>query len=364
MLKDRAQKQLALRFAVANRWFPQLEVDVHPERALSARAPLVTDLDVLASIPDQFRGYRSVVFDCKTRSHESPVNRALWLAGVLERMESDQGFCILRKDTIELDHRLFANRINVILLSEDEFELYARSTCRGFSGDLGHVSDITKWEALTGITQRYPKLEGALKFIRSTFWMSDDSAEACRKVLAELKAIQPELDPSKPEHVALFLEFCSLFGQSLAVVVCQIFRAYLHPANQGTLSDALLVLLYGGREAYEHRNELFRLIRNKTPETTPSKLSLPEWEKFIQLVRQCLDAPLELARTPLILREVGFSLLAGDKARAFAAVLCSESSQGARFATLIPAYLARATRLPPDFAREADEAILPLIRVK
>ncbi len=158
MLKDRTQKHQALRLAVANRWFPQLEVDVQPERALSVRAPLVTDLDVLASIPDQFKGYRSVVFDCKTRAQESPVNRALWLAGVLERLGSDQGFCVLKKNAIELDHRLFANRINVILLAQDEFELYAKSTCQGFGGVLGHTSDIATWESLFALTQRYPKL--------------------------------------------------------------------------------------------------------------------------------------------------------------------------------------------------------------
>src|SRR4030095_208232 len=114
-------------------------------------------------------------------------------------------------------------------------------------------------EQLFDIPSRFPKLEPALRFIRSTFWMADDSAEACRKSLACLKSLLPELDPSRSEHVALFLEFCALFARSLAIVVCQIFKAYLHPANHGDLSDALLVLLYGGREAYEHRNELYKL---------------------------------------------------------------------------------------------------------
>jgi len=51
MIKDRDQKHKALRLSVANRWFPQLEVDVQPGRAVRENAPLVTDLDVLSSFP-------------------------------------------------------------------------------------------------------------------------------------------------------------------------------------------------------------------------------------------------------------------------------------------------------------------------
>src|SRR5215475_6777392 len=105
MLKDRDQKQQVLNLSVANRWFPQLEVDVQPVRAVRERVPTVTDLDVLASIPDQFSGYRTVIFDCKTKARESPINRALWMSGLLERLNADQGICVLKKDAIELDHR-------------------------------------------------------------------------------------------------------------------------------------------------------------------------------------------------------------------------------------------------------------------
>src|SRR5271154_5661474 len=117
MIKDRDQKQKALKLSVANRWFPQMEVDVHAGGGLSEKSPLVTDLDVLSSIPDEFRGFRSVVFDCKTKARESAVNRALWLSGVLNRMGADQGFCILKKEALELDHVLMANRLKVILLA-------------------------------------------------------------------------------------------------------------------------------------------------------------------------------------------------------------------------------------------------------
>ena len=123
-------------------------------------------------------------------------------------------------------------------------------------------------------------------------------------------------------------------------------------------------MLYGGQEAYQHRNELFKLVKSRNGEIAVPDLSLPEWDRFLRLVRQLLDHPLEVQRTPLILREVGFSILVEDKTFAFAKTLCQETPQGARFALLIPGYLARAAGLPPEFASIADQALIGLQPVK
>jgi hypothetical protein len=364
MINDRDQKRSALQFSVANRWFPQLEVEVEPGRSIREKAALVTDLDVLCSVPDHFRGFRAVVFDCKTKAKESPVNRALWLRGVLDRLNAEQGFCILRKGAIELDHRLLANRLGVILLTEDEFDLYGKASTQGYGMVPANLCDIGLWDRLFQLVSRFPKLEPAFKYLRSTYWMADDPAEACRKTLATLRGVHPELDPAKVEHLTVFFEFAALFARSLALLVNQIFKAYLHPSNQAGLSEALLVMLYGGREAYQHRNELFKLVKASSPEQPTPDLSLPEWDRFIQLARQLLDAPVECQRVPLILREVGFTVLSGDKAFTFAQTLCSETPQGVKFAMLITNYLGRATKLPQEFGKAAEEILLPLLTVR
>ena len=84
-MKDRDQKAKALAYSVSKRWFPQLEVDVQAPHAVARKTALITDLDVFAAVPDDFVGFRHVVFDCKTLARESPVNRTLWLRGVLDR---------------------------------------------------------------------------------------------------------------------------------------------------------------------------------------------------------------------------------------------------------------------------------------
>jgi hypothetical protein len=365
MLQDRDQKQKALTLSLANRWFPQLEVDVQPTRAVREKAPTVTDLDVFSSIPDQFNGYRTVIFDCKTKARESAINRALWMSGLLERLRADQGICVLKKDAIELDHRLFATRLKVILLAEDEFDLYARATTQNYSMKVGNVAEMVAWEQFFEIPTKFARLGPGVHFTRSYYWMIDDPAEACRKTLSQVRAIHPELDPARPEHLALFLDLCALFARSLAIAVCHMFKAYLHPANQADLSEALLVMLYGGREAYEYRNELYKRFKaHPQDHAVAVDLSLPEWDRFLQLTRQLLDAPTEAQKVPLILREVGFSFLCADTVRAFAKTLCAESPQAARFSLLVVDYLSKAGKLPPEFGKIVDSALLALQPVK
>jgi hypothetical protein len=360
-MKDRAQKQTALRLCVANRWFPQIEVDVGAGSSVQQTEVLVTDLDVFGSIPDEFKGFRTVIFDCKTGAKESPVSRAFWLKGVMERMQADQGFCVLKKTNIELDHRLMANRLGVILLAEDEFNLYAAATCPTYAMPLGYCAEMDLWDKLFEVPKQFSKFKASIVFLRSGYWMVDDPAEACRKIVWALRSLHPEMDPKRPEHLAIFFEFCALFSRSLAILVCRVFRAYLHPAKQGDLADALLILLYGGRDAYEYRNHIFKKYGvQKGAVADGSELSLPEWDRFLNLTRQLLDAPTAAQRVPLILREVAFATLASDSKLEFARILCSESAQGARFSLFVPDYLSRAAKLPSDFAKFADSALLPL----
>lgn len=365
MIKDRDQKGKALQFCLTHRWFPQLELEVAAGTALASKMAAVTDLDVYASIPDQFAGYRSVVFDCKTKAKESAVNRALWLIGVMERMDADQGFCILKKGgAINMDHRLMAGKRGVILLAEDEFDLYAKAVHGPVLAANSHVGQLDSWDRFNEIPNRFVKLRDGVLYARTSYWMIEDATEACRKTLAVLRGLSAELDPSQASHVALFLDLCALFARSIALVVCQLFKSYLHPASSNDLSEALLVMLYGGREAYQHRNELYKLVKARGSDASVPELSLPEWERFLRLARQLLDAPVAVQGIPLILREVGYAILNGDNAFEFARSLCKESPQAARFSVLVTDYLARAARLPPEFGTLSDNVLIALQPVK
>jgi hypothetical protein len=68
-----------------------------------------------------------------------------------------------------------------------------------------------------------------------------------------------------------------------------------------------------------------------------------------------------VARTPLILREVGFSFLLDSADRSFAKGICQESPQAGRFSILAIGYLFRAAKLPPEFLEKVEKALMALL---
>lgn len=361
MIQDRGLKARVLKYAVAKRWFPQLELDVLPRMATSeARRPL-TDIDVMASVPDEFDGYRTLVVDCKSGRRESPITRALWLRGVMDHFRATRGLCVLVKEQIEPDHRYNAAQMGVLLLAEDEFERYAVATGARSDGSVSHVGDIERWEQFFDIGARYKPLTESVHFSRSGYWMCGGESEACRKTIAEALRIRPEVDPAKREHVALILDLCALFMHSLSRLVAKLFASYLQPDNRDELSQALLTLLYGGRENYEHLNAMKKLVAASSSGVQNGKsLTLPEWDRFLQLARHGLDSPIELPHAALILRELAWSFLAEKPSLSFAAILSRENRQAAKMALLGAEYICYAGKLPPEFGAIATKTLLDL----
>ena len=359
---DRTQKSKALKFSVANRWFPQYEVDVHSLSSIQESRDRITDIDTLASVPDYFRGFRDVIFDCKTGKKESAVNRSLWLSGLMNKLGASEGFCIFKKDRISQDYRLFAESLNVVLLTEEDFDVYSKSMTGGEDQTYSNCGNIDLWEEYFEKTKNFPKLVASLTFARSTYWMIEDAATACRKVIAELISVRPELNPTNKYHVCLFFHLASLLARSLAKMTNQIFKSYLHPEDKGTLAVALLHLLYGGKESYDHRNELFKRAKGQT-ENTPDALTLPNWGKFVDLSRQCLDSPRSIQRTPLSLMEAGLGFLKDTPDWKFLETLSSEDSHSSRFAMMLIGYLQQASKSPPEFSKICDQIFLPSLPV-
>ena len=128
MLADRNQKELALKYVVSRRWLPQLELDIS-SYVTTGKSPLsITDVDVFGAIPDESRGFPETSSSiARPKKGESPINRALWQRGLMERVEADRGICILRTRSIEADHRYTAARMGVTMLTEDEFPVYVRA---------------------------------------------------------------------------------------------------------------------------------------------------------------------------------------------------------------------------------------------
>jgi hypothetical protein len=306
-MKDRAQKASALRYALARRWIPQLELNVANRIALCDARVLITDVDVFVALPDDVDGFAGLVIDCKAGKHDSPISRALWTKGVMERLEVRRGMCILNRESIEYDHRHTAARLGVVLLSEKEFPLYARSTTdAAVESTPPALADIDRWDAFFSIHSRFPKPEKAIRFSKSDYWMIDSDGERCRRVIATIRDIAPELDPAKREHHAVFADLSSLIALALCRLISRMFVWTLQPNDRSELAALLLPYLYGGREPYEYRNRLFKQVVSMKKGTKDEReiedLTLPAWETFVQLCRHVLEAPFAIHATALFLR--------------------------------------------------------------
>ncbi len=93
------------------------------------------------------------------------------------------------------------------------------------------------------------------------------------------------------------------------------------------------------------------------------ELSLPEWKQLVQLVRNCLDAPLQVSKTPLLLREIAWSFLAGEAQWDFAKTLASESPHAVRLAFFVVSYLCKAGKLPTEFDEKISSVLMAIQNV-
>ncbi|MBB5346155.1 hypothetical protein [Tunturibacter empetritectus] len=364
MINDRALKATSLRYIVAKGYFPQLEVVVAPDLSTGAgsrkKGPALTDVDVLGLIPDDFVAFRKLLIDCKTLKNQSPISRAFWMRGLMDEMKAERGLCVMRGERIEPDHRISAARLGVMLLTEEEFEIYikATSTTHLLNAREPHSTQMNLWELFLDLRIKYPPLEKMITFSTVDFWQFTSAADALRANITLLRGLRGELDPSKLEHKALVLDACALMAISLSEVVHLIFASYLLPKTQAELSEALLMVLYGGKGNYETLNSLRKLLRVST-ESPREDLTLPEWERFVQLVRETLESPLALGLVPLLLRECAWSYL-GDGSTAYAMTLASQNLSAGKYALLACEYLCEAAKLPPEFRHDLSSMLLGL----
>lgn len=359
MLKDRAQKATALALSVSKRWLPQLEVEIESTKRLERSKFLMTDIDVLSIAPSPIGPHVRMIFDCKSGAKESAIGRAFWLRGVMSKANAAHGFIVLNeKVAIEHDHRISATELAISILHESEFEDLAQ--CMGGSTKISEsaMANIDVWDQFFGIKAKYPSTAEYLNFARSTFWMIKDPGEQCRKTVTKLRAIRTEMDPAKPEHLAIFGDSLCLFLLALSELANRLFLVLLRPSSHDVFSSSLLALLYGG---YENLEAALKIRRLTSGVVTEDALSIfPEMGKFEQLVRELLQAPQQTLHASLLAREVSFSFLSGRETTALQKLLSAEAPYAPKFLLMAGEYLQKATKLPPEFASHYVNTALDL----
>lgn len=349
MIKDRAQKASALRFCVSKRWLPQLEVDIESLMRTEKTKYLLTDLDVLSTAPSSIGGHIRMVFDCKSGAKESAIGRAFWLNGVMTRASALHGFVILNdKVSVTQDHRISATDLGVSLVHENEFEDLAQGLGGTIAPTDSATANLEAWEQYLAVGGKYPLLADYLNFSRSRYWIIKDAGEQARKTLARLRSIRNELDPAKPEHLAVFGDALCLFLLAISELANKLFLVLLRPSSRDEFSISLLSLLYGGYENVKAAEKIRRLTSSTTGDDTFD--IFPELNRFEQLIREILQAPQQALPASLLARELALSSMIKGGITNLQKQIPVESAHAAKYIILASEYLQKAARLPPEFA--------------
>jgi len=346
IIKDKGLKIQLIKYFVANEWFPHMEAEVYFSEGVSKQRKVVTDLDTVALVPSEFGELSLFIGDCKTLKNQSPISRSFWLSGLMNLLKADRGLVLLTKDT-ERDHKQLSSNINVTLLSEKDFDVYASKTCSNYKSVDSALCIGEIWDEYYALYKRFPELENAIKFVKNEFWNIDDNKLKLRKTLYIIKGIRNELNPERKEHVGLLIDLISLFSIALNSVTLDIFNQYLLPESKENLSRELKIWVWGGMDQYTYWNKLYQMASQKGSET---EIGLPEWDLFVQLIRQFLEEPYAVSNVPLFLREVAFESMTNESRQFnFSKVLANKNLQSAKFSILISSYVCKAAMLPKDF---------------
>jgi len=347
IIKDRHQKLMLLKYFVANNWFPHMEADVYCTDGLSGSNAPITDIDVLALMPSNYGKMKLVLGDCKTLKSQSPISRAFWLNGLMNWLNAEKGFILLNKDIKQDDHKLASARINVSLLSEKDFEVYASSTNPNYKIVKSAILSLEAWDEYLAIPKRFVHLKPFVDFVKNGFWNIPDYRVQLRHSLLKIREAKLELNPEHKLHIALFADLIALFSVALSHTVVEIFNQYLLPDSKEKLSDDLKIVIWGGIENYNYYNSLYTYVKT----SNDSDLRLPEWDAFVQLTRQCLEQPFSVSHVPLIMRELAFELINSNNGQewTFSKQLAKNNMQAAKFALLITEYVCKATKISSEF---------------
>jgi hypothetical protein len=346
-VKDSQLKDLLFKHHWVQRHFAQPEVEIYVPGGTGEADRMITDIDVLSFRPSKELSFERLLGDCKTLKAVSPVNRALWMSGLMSFVNARSGTVLLKVEHIEQDHRIAAARVGVSLFSQHDFLTYDKAINYPMGSEHSAVSaqDVRD---LAGANKKYDGLSDLLQYLARDAWQEPAPRLLIRHTLGALSDASGELDPAKPEHLALVADVAAVFSIGLAECAGRIFHQFLQPSQKTLLADVLLRFLWGGREGVQFYRAVKQQVApgNDAHGEEATGLELPEWGGFIQLVRNMLEQPPAAFEVPWLLRHFAIDLFRARKPLKFAE---SRDLFSLKQAMLAVGYLCKAAGLPREF---------------
>jgi hypothetical protein len=362
MIKDKAQKRLAAKFCAVQGIVPFLEVVVRSQAGLEDQPVDITDIDVLGLSLGRAGAIQRLLFDCKTVLKLSAINRALWVAGLKELVAADRAYIIQKKEA-PYSHKLVANGLHVSIYSEETFVRYAESIAIDFAGDVTYLDHVDTWDAFDGLRRSEPALADFLWFVTTQAALERSGPRGIRSGLSVLLKAGPELDPRKPLHRLLFNSFLSAFLISLSLSATSLIEIFQFSMERDDFERTVRYFVWEGRENYMNRRQMKLALDKVKGDTSASDFDLPEWPRFLNIVRSFLDAPASSATLPFLAKEIAFRGIAGprrepdDRLRR----LFQANNRSRQFIFATANYLVLAAKLPREFEQLLEAEINGLV---
>jgi hypothetical protein len=342
--KDRHQKEMAIRYCLAQGMSPCLEVVVASASDLSDTTEVLTDLDVVGLDFIADGGFRRLIFDCKTTNKMSAVNRAFWAAGILAYSGCDEAFVILKNKAV-YNHRLSALTIGVDLHDEASFEDLGNARDIGFNADINYQSSVDRWNVVFDIYSKNTWSEALFLTGRNAAPLSVQPWRVFRKMVAELRTARGQFDPAKDGHVAIFLDVMAAIFILWSSIGRDVRRFYDPKMSKAEFEKALLYYIWGGKESYQIRQEL----RQKT-DASGAIQEFPSWDKLVSFAGLVIAGPQELFGCVNICREMSIRMLSGkltEQEKGLSKML-SANKRARQFIMAASEYMIAASGLPKD----------------
>jgi hypothetical protein len=350
--KDRHQKELAVRYCLAEGALPFLEVCVPSQSDLSDSTEVLTDLDVLGVEGIGDGGLRRSLYDCKT-AKMSPINRAFWAAGVRDYTGCDVAFVILKKPAVH-NHRISALSIGVDLHDEQSFRELGETLDPSFPDSRCYQADLERWHRLNDSYARNSFSAELFNHARNLAPITRTPWVVFRQLISELRAVRGELDPAKPDHLAILLDVvCS--GLVLWTTMCRDMRRLYSPGSGKAAFEKLLrYYLWGGRSSYELRSQLRETRAKATGELRP--MELPAWNKLVTFAGLLLSGPGSILECAHVCREMSLRVVSGPDADLDKELArrISNNNRVRQYSISLSNYFVEAVNLPKDFTADVE----------
>lgn len=345
--KDRHLKQLAIRYCLSQGWVPNLEVIVESDKDLGDTIENLTDLDVVGLDLSADGDLNRLIFDCKSSSKMSAINRAFWAAGVKEYCRCSRAFVILGKESL-FNHRISALRMGVDLHSEQSLRFLGESSYPGFDNDFEYQSSFDNWMALQSVYESNKWTNSLYVAVRNQAPISLIPNKTFRRIVAETRNIRGHLDPGKSAHVAVFYDVLAASFICWIQMVRDLRRVFSPKMDQVAFETALRYYIWGGKEAYDLR----KALKNKGLSESSDDGLFPAWTKLVKTAGILVQAPTGNFEAINLCRNLGLRELSNpdpDKDLQISETLMRVKSLRQVISSLSD-YLVQATEVPSEFS--------------